>query len=97
MGIYVSLLQIPKYNLDFVDKYFDRFGYTINEIKVPQWNSRPLFNYIKTSGSNIAGTIPSDSKAEINNLLNNGITVWHDIDEFGEFDGANNLAPFRPV
>lgn len=81
--------------LTAADSYFDRYGYAIKKTKTPQWNSRPKFNYIKTGGANIAGEIPKHDKETINQLLDTGMTIWHNVGDYGTFDGRGNLAPTR--
>lgn len=78
-----------------LDSFFDRYGYNVSECKIPQWNTRPKFNYIKTAGANVSGQIPESDKEVINQLLDAGLTVWHSVGEYGIYDGANNLAPIR--
>lgn len=95
LGIFFGISQVNNSFLNLADQFFDRYGYTTNVIKTPQWNSRPNFNYIKTSGANIGGEIPQSDKEEINRLLDTGLTVWHNVSSYGQFDGANNLAPIR--
>ena len=94
-GTFVEYKCIQGDDLKHVDSFFDRYGYNISECKTPQWNSRPLFNYVKTNGANIGGEIPQSDKEEINKLLDTGMTVWHTVGSYGIYDGANNLAPTR--
>ena len=95
LGIFFGISQVNTATLQMADSFFDRYGYAKNIVKTPQWNSRPNFNYIKTSGANIGGEIPQSDKEEINRLLDTGLTVWHNVSSYGQFDGANNLAPTR--
>lgn len=94
-GIWIAHKCIHDDDLKHVDEFFDRYGYNVSEVKTPQWNSRPLFNYIKTNGANIGGEIPQSDKEEINRLFDTGMTIWHTVGSYGQFDGANNLAPTR--
>ena len=94
-GVWFAICHPNQSYLKNADNFFDRYGYAINVAKTPQWNSRPNFNYIKTAGANIAGEIPQSDKEEINRLLDTGMTIWHNVGTYGQFDGANNLAPVR--
>lgn len=94
-GVFIQFKCIQGDDLEHVDSFFDRYGYNISECKTPQWNSRPLFNYVKTNGANIGGEIPQSDKEEINKLLDTGLTIWHTVASYGVYDGANNLAPTR--
>lgn len=74
------------------DNYLSVYGYKTNKFKIPNLTGRSRWNYVKTSGANIApktsGIIPPDTDIEnIKNMFNNGITLWHDnnIMDYGDF------------
>lgn len=60
-----------------VDAYFDRFGYKVNLLKIPNVNVRPHWNYVKTLEAHVGGTIPKMYREQIEGLLNNGVTFWN--------------------
>lgn len=66
----------PEY-AKIIDNYFNMFGYKVNEIKVPNINTRQNWNYIKTIGANIIGSIPQEDIEKIKKIFDNGITFWH--------------------
>lgn len=72
-----------------IDKYFDMFGYATNELKIPNINNRPTWNYVKTLNCNINGNIPQADLAEIKEIFNAGITLWHSTSNFKNYY-ANN-------
>lgn len=72
-----------------LDKYFDMYGYTINELKNININSRPNWNYIKTQGANILGNIPQYDLQSIKEMFDNGITFWHNPDTFLDYSQNN--------
>lgn len=72
-----------------IDKYFDMFGYQTNELKVPNINNRPNWNYVKTLACNINANIPQADLAEIKDMFNSGITLWHNATNFKNYY-ANN-------
>lgn len=72
-----------------IDKYFDMYGYQTNTLKVPNINNRPTWNYIKTIECNINANIPQMDLAEIKDLFNSGITLWHSTTNFKNYS-ANN-------
>lgn len=72
-----------------IDKYFDQFGYATNELKVPNTNNRPNWNYVKTLNCNINANIPQMDLSEIKELFNSGITLWHNTANFKNY-AANN-------
>lgn len=67
-----------------IDNFFSRFGYRVDKVATISWNKRSDYDYIKTQGANVSGTIPVDDKAKINALLNGGLTVFHS--NYGTFD-----------
>lgn len=72
-----------------IDSYFDMFGYQTNKLKVPNINNRPNWNYVKTLACNINANIPQADLAEIKELFNSGITLWHHTGTFKNYY-ANN-------
>lgn len=72
-----------------IDKYFDMFGYQTNELKVPNIHNRPNWNYVKTLNCNINGNIPQMDLAEIKELFNSGITLWHNTQNFKNYSVNN--------
>lgn len=72
-----------------LDKYFDMYGYTINELKNININSRPNWNYIKTQGANILGNIPQFDLQTIKEMFDNGITFWHNPETFLDYSQNN--------
>lgn len=54
-----------------IDKFFDMYGYLTNELKLPNLNNRPNWNYIKTIGANILGDIPQDDMQILKSLFDN--------------------------
>lgn len=77
-----------------IDSYFDMFGYATNELKIPNVNTRPYWNYVKTQGINLEGDVPENDLAEIRDLFDNGVTIWHDADHY--LDYSQNNAPVTP-
>lgn len=62
-----------------IDDYFSRYGYVINQVKMPNITSRPKFNYIQVSDDSVfaTGDIPQDALDVINKVVQRGTTVWH--------------------
>lgn len=65
------------------------FGYQTNELKVPNLNNRPKWNYVKTAGANILGNIPQEDLETIKSIFNNGVTLWHDTSHFLDYSQTN--------
>ena len=60
-----------------IDDYFQMFGYQVNSVEVPQMKTRKYWNYLKTTNCKVYGNIPHEDIGKINELFNNGITIWH--------------------
>lgn len=60
-----------------VDAFFDRFGYRVSRLKIPERSSRPFWNYVKTSEGHVSGNIPAMYRTQIENMLNSGVTFWN--------------------
>ena len=72
-----------------IDRFFDMYGYLTNNVKIPNLNNRPNWNYVKTIGVNIIAEIPQIDLQAIKDLFNNGITLWHDTDTFLDYSQNN--------
>ena len=59
-----------------IDRYFSRFGYKTNKIKVPNRNVRNHWTYTKTVGCALTEKISSDVARKICSIYDNGITFW---------------------
>lgn len=70
-----------------IDDYFDWYGYATMTPKQPNLTGRSLFNYVKTRGAMITGSIPADSMSAIKQMFNNGIRLWH-TNKVGQYDPA---------
>lgn len=83
-----------RYNIKYqfakrIDDYFSMFGYQTNELKIPNINNRPNWNYVKTQGINIIGNIPNEDLEIIKTLFNSGITLWHNSATFLDYSQNN--------
>ena len=80
----------PEY-ASVIDSYFDRFGYKVNKVKVPNITGRYNWNYVKTIDCYIEADIPQDDLQEIKNMFDNGITIWHRPDTFMNYSQSNPI------
>lgn len=64
-------------NLKSIDEYFGRFGYRTNRYKVPNVNTRPKWNFIKTSGAICRGSFSKTAQDYMQRICDNGVTLWH--------------------
>lgn len=85
-------LRITDEYAAIIDDFFDMYGYATNRVKVPNMNTRPHWNYVKTTNFNLHGYIPSDAIENIQKIFNAGITIWKYGNEVGDYSLDN-----RPV
>lgn len=82
-----------------IDDYFTMFGYAINKIKRPAFKTRKNFNYIKVAGDcfvvnkNNQGVkcIPDFALEKLNDMARNGITIWHNHNNIGDYSVDNSI------
>lgn len=92
-GVYISEMCVKAEYLKMVDDYFTRFGYLVNILKVPQFNSRPNHNYLQTADCNVEGDMPQEDSDELCAMFNRGLTVWHNPANFGDYTVSNSPSP----
>lgn len=95
MGFWFYEFCLDKKTLKRIDEYFTRYGYKVNEIKVPSpfdGHKRPKFNFVKTVDVNIVGSVPTPQMNVIKSAFDNGITFWHNPNEVGVYgEGENDV------
>lgn len=74
-----------------IDDYFTMFGYHIGTIAVPNFTGRKNFNYVKVKGQLFTGQAPAPALASINQIFNMGITLYHNIDTYGDNLADNTI------
>ena len=73
-----------------LDKFFDMYGYATNTVKVPNMEGRESWNYVKTRGVIISGSIPVDAMDRIKAMFDNGVRFWHG-DFVGQYNRSNKV------
>lgn len=81
-----------------IDEFFTRFGYKTNRLKTPNQTGRTYFNYVQIGStenigysSNSSRSVPSASMEIINNIYRNGVTIWHDHENIGDYSVNNTI------
>ena len=74
-----------------IDDYFDKYGYKINRLKVPQIRTRQNWNYLKLIGCNFSGNIPEVDLNKIKSIFDSGITIWHNPNTIYDYTQSNNI------
>ena len=84
-------VDINQQDAKIIDDFFDKYGYQVNKLKVPNISGRKQWNYVKTRECEIVGNIPASTKSSIINIFNNGITFWKHGDNIGNYSLDNTL------
>lgn len=97
--VYAQPMSITAQFAERIDKYFTRFGYQTNMVKIPNQTGRQYWNFVKIapgedighSTSNDYFSVPASSMETINKIYQNGVTIWHDHSNIGNFNLNNAI------
>lgn len=89
--IYLYKMSITAQFAQLIDRFFDKFGYKTNKIKLPNITGRRNWNYVKTVGCYIDGDIPQSDLQEIKSMFDKGVTFWHNASTFGDYSQNNDI------
>lgn len=84
-------MRIKTEYLKIIDEFFSAYGYKVNSVKLPNITGRQNWNYVKTIEANILGDIPQEDLQTLKNMLNNGVTFWHNANTFLDYSQSNNI------
>lgn len=90
LGYQVFNQRVTEQYERIIDDYFTLYGYATNRLKVPNRNSRPHWNYVKTNWCNLEGDIPADARQQLEEIYNRGITFWKTPSEIGNYSLDNS-------
>lgn len=74
-----------------IDDFFSMYGYAVKRVKTPNILGRANWNFVKTIDCYVGGDIPQDSLNEFKNMLDRGITFWHNPATFMDYSQSNNI------
>lgn len=74
-----------------IDDWYSRYGYKVNDVKIPNITGRRNWNFVKTIGCYIEADIPQDDLQQIKDLFNKGITFWHNPSTFCDYSQTNDI------
>ena len=82
-----------------IDDWFSRFGYKINRVKLPNQIGRTYWNFVKIGSGESIGystnqtrSVPASSMEVINTIYRNGVTIWHNHANVGNYSLNNTIA-----
>lgn len=89
-GFFFYKYSIKREFAEMIDHYFDMYGYKVNSLEVPNLTSRINWNYLKVIDPNIEGDIiPDKDINKFKQMLQNGVTFWHNINTFRDYSQNN--------
>lgn len=77
IGVYLKWWTVTEEYAQTISDYFNKLGYKVNKLKVPNLSSRRYWNYVKTVDSMIFASIPQNYLNEIKKMFDTGVTLWH--------------------
>lgn len=90
LGFSIMRTCINEQQARVIDEYFNMYGYATNRCKIPNISNRPHWNFIKTLGCVIKGSIPADDLERICGIYDKGITFWKNGGEVGNYSLDNS-------
>lgn len=80
------------------DDFLTKYGYKINRIKTPNLTGRTYWNYVQIGDTENIGypmisnkSTPAKSMEIINNIFRNGVTIWHNHANLGNYALNNTI------
>lgn len=86
---YYGRCSVQRQYAKMIDDYFTMFGYAIKDVGRINTHSRPHWNYVKTVGCVLTGSIPADDSRKIISIYDRGITFWKNGNEVGNYELDN--------
>lgn len=101
-GFQFKKMRCVDENLQVIDNFFSKYGYKVNRLKIPEFNSRTNWNYIQIGSEDNIGipsivdngvtkTTPEIAFTTINGIARKGVTIWHNHDNIGDYSLSNNI------
>lgn len=89
-GVYVVFKRIKEEYQEVLGWFFRKYGYKWNRIGIPNFNTRYSYNFVKTIDCLITGNAPQEMIIPLQNIFDNGITLWH-TDDIGNYNLTNGV------
>lgn len=90
IGITAVMFVPERDQLQKIDDFFSRYGYTINAIQLPNIHARKKWDYLKTQNAEFAvPNAPVEVENTINQMFDSGLTIWHVVEGFKDYTLLN--------
>lgn len=90
-GIYIYKMSIKYEYAKMIDDYFSAYGYKVNRVGTPHIHVRTNWDYLKTINCNLGGNIPDQDLKSLCNMMNVGMTFWHNTANFLNYSATNTI------
>lgn len=91
LGYFFYHYSIKKEFAKMIDDYFSMYGYKVNSLEIPNLHTRTNWNYLKVIDVNLESTdVPESDLNKYKQMLQNGITFWHNPNTFRDYSQTNN-------
>ena len=90
LGFYFTRLSVNRKYAKMIDDFFTKYGYAVNELRVPELDVRPHWTYVKTKKCVMECDAPADDVKKICSIFDNGITWWRNASEVGNYSLDNS-------
>ena len=84
-------MSIKQEYAKIIDRYFNAYGYLVNDFKIPNITGRTNWNYVKTIDINITGDVIQEDMEKIKSIFNNGVTLWHNPSTYLDYSQSNGI------
>lgn len=88
---YYGRASVNRQYAKIIDDFFTMYGYAVKSIGRLNTHGRPHWNYVKTVGCVLSGSVPSDDTKKIVSIYDRGITFWRHANEVGNYELDNSL------
>lgn len=89
-GFYAGRVSITHQYAKCIDDFFTKFGYGVRALKIPNRSARPHWNFVKTVGATLTGSVPADDMKKLCEIYDNGVTFWKNGSEVGNYSLDNS-------
>ena len=83
-------MSVTREYAEKIDKFFDAFGYAVNDIAQPLRRTRKMYTYVQTLGCEIKGNVSAEVQEEIAQIYDGGIRFWN-FSQTGDNLGTYNI------
>lgn len=90
-GFTVHRMCIKPEYARIIDDFMSMYGYKVNVVKNPNITGRRNWNYVKTISSYVEADIPQTDLNEYKQMLDRGVTFWHNPSTFLNYSANNDI------